>query len=227
MTIASSQSVPPANNPRRAPRRGDGAAFSGGQRGHCGTSAAERPDRGLRRLGEVSLADERELDRGRQRGRQSRAPSWATSAAGGLDTTTISSVLGSSSRACSAAMVERPATALDRSRPPTPSAAVTPTPAASSRHSSCWQPVPDAATMPTGPGSTECENPRPTPPITAVPQSGPRTSSPRSAATSFSRTSCSTGTLSEKTITSHPASRASIASVNACRPGTEINASPA
>ena len=46
--------------------------------------------------------------------------------------------------------------------------------------SGCWAPVPDAATMPTGPGRTTLAKPSPTPPTTAVPQSGPMTSSPRS-----------------------------------------------
>ena len=71
-----------------------------------------------------------------------------------------------------------------------------------------------------------CAKPSPTPPTTAVPQSGPITSRPRSAALSLSVISCSTGTLSEKIMTSQPASSASIASANACRPGTEISTSP-
>ncbi len=68
-----------------------------------------------------------------------------------------------------------PAPRLERSRPPTPSADETPTPAWSSRASTCWHPVPDAATMPTGPGETTLAKPRPRPPTTAVPQSGPIT----------------------------------------------------
>ena len=59
--------------------------------------------------------------------------------------------------------------------------------------------------MPTGPGWTTLAKPSPTPPTTAVPQSGPITSSPRSAAARLSATSCSTGTLSLKIITSWPA----------------------
>ena len=95
----------------------------------------------------------------------------------------------------------------------------TPTPAWSSSASTCWQPVPDAATIPTGPGDTTLAKPSPRPPTTAVPQSGPITSSPRSAAARLSASSCSTGTLSLKTITSWPASSASIASTNAVRAG--------
>ena len=69
--------------------------------------------------------------------------------------------------------------------------------------------------------------PRPSPPTTAVPQSGPMTSRPRSRAACLSATSCSTGTWSLKTITSQPASRASIASTNALGPGhRDQHASP-
>ena len=102
-----------------------------------------------------------------------------------------------------------------------------PTPAASSRHITCWHPVPEAATTPTGPGRTALANPRPTPPTIAVPQSGPITSTPARSAARLSATSCSTGTLSLNTITSRPASTASIASTSAEPPGTETSASPA
>ena len=44
-----------------------------------------------------------------------------------------------------------------------------------------------AATMPTGPGRTTLAKPRPTPPTTAVPQSGPITSRPRARGPSLSR----------------------------------------
>ena len=77
--------------------------------------------------------------------------------------------------------------------------------------------------MPTGPGRTALAKPSPTPETAAVPQSGPMTSSPRSAPSSLSRISCSTGTLSLKSITFRPASSASIASENACGPGTETS----
>ena len=89
--------------------------------------------------------------------------SSATAGSGGLDTRTMSSVAGSSSSICSAARVERPATAADRSRPPTPRQCETPTPAPSSRHISCWAPVPLAATSPTGPGRTAFAKPSPAP----------------------------------------------------------------
>ena len=102
-----------------------------------------------------------------------------------------------------------------------------PTPAASSRHITCWAPVPDAATMPTEPGRTTLANPRATPPMWAVPQSGPMTSTSAAAAASLRCTSSSTDTLSEKSITDRPEVMASKASVTACCPGTEMTASVA
>ena len=60
--------------------------------------------------------------------------------------------------------------------------------------------------------------------MTAVPQSGPMTSAPREAAYVLRATSSDTGTLSLKTITSRPASSASIASTVALAPGTETSA---
>ena len=75
--------------------------------------------------------------------------------------------------------------------------------------------------MPTGPGEVAFANPRPRPPTTAVPQSGPMTRRPRAVAVVLSATSWSMGTLSLKTMTSWPASSASIASTNALAPGTD------
>ena len=57
----------------------------------------------------------------------------------------------------------------------------------------CWAPVPEAATSPTGPGRTTLAKPSATPETIAVPQSGPITSTPASCAASLSATSCSTG----------------------------------
>ncbi len=88
----------------------------------------------------------------------------------------------------------------------------------------CWAPVPEAATSPTGPRRTTLANPRATPSTTAVPQSGPMTSRSARAATSLSRTSSSTGTLSEKSITEMPCSSASRASMVAYWPGTDTSA---
>ena len=151
------------------------------------------------------------------------ASSSATSGAGGLETTTTSSTESSWSSRQTASRVASPPTSADRSRPPTPRACVTPTPAWSSRVSSCWQPVPDAATRATGPGRQALAKPSPSPPTTAVPQSGPITRRPRSAAIRLSATSWSTGTLSLKSITSRPASRASTASTRALAPGTDTS----
>ena len=89
--------------------------------------------------------------------------------------------------------------------------------------SSCWQPVPEAATRPIRPGRTALAKPSPTPSMTAVPQSGPITRAPREAAYVLSATSSATGTLSLKIITSWPASSASIASTVALAPGTETS----
>ncbi len=77
--------------------------------------------------------------------------------------------------------------------------------------------------MPTGPGEVALANPRPRPPTTAVPQSGPMTRRPCAVAVVLSATSWSRGTLSLKTMTSWPASTASIASTNALAPGTETS----
>ena len=110
------------------------------------------------------------------------ARSAATSSAGGLETSTATSTRGSASSRARAVRVDSPPTSAERSRPPTPYAAATPTPAWSSSASTCWQPVPDAATMPTGPGATTLAKPSPMPSTTAVPQSGPITSRPRSVA---------------------------------------------
>src|ERR671910_140487 len=136
----------------------------------------------------------------------------ATSASGGLETTPISSTAGSASSAARAANVDAPPTAADRSRPPTPTTWRTPIPAPSSRQQSCCAPVPDAATSPTGPGTTTLAKPRPTPPRRAVPQSGPMTRRPSAAASRLRATSASTSTPSLKTITCRPARRAASAS---------------
>src|SRR5450759_5688171 len=84
----------------------------------------------------------------------------STSAAGGLDTTMMDSVDGSEASAARAWRVDRPPTAEDRSRPPTPRQWLMPTPAMSSRHMTCCAPVPDAATRPTDPARTRLAQPR-------------------------------------------------------------------
>ncbi len=247
--MASSQSVPPANSPRSAPaparasvgpaapvlpgmrmparRAAVAASPAAGQTGQAGTCCPVA--RNAASVAAVRSGWPVPMSAnwtGVASAAAYRISSAATCSAGGLDTSTMSSVAGSASSAARAARAERPPTAAERSRPPTPSTALTPAPAASSRQTICCAPVPEAATSPIGPAGTECEKPRPIPATIAVPQSGPITSRPRSAARSFSQTSCSTGTWSEKIITSKPASRASTASANANWPGTEISARP-
>ena len=92
---------------------------------------------------------------------------------------------------------------------------------ASSVETSC-NPVPDAETMPMSPRGTALAKAIGTPAISAVPQSGPISSRPRSMARSFNATSSATGTLSENTIACIPASSALRASAAANSPGTEI-----
>ena len=145
----------------------------------------------------------------------------ATADAGGLETTTITSADRSSTSRSRASSVITPPTAAERSRPPTPISAAFPTPARSSRHDTSCAPVPEAATMPTGPGRSTFANPSGTPSSTAVPQSGPIISRRRRAASAFSRTSSSTGTLSEKHITCRPRRSACSATSAAYVPGTE------
>ena len=226
ISIASSQSVPPANRPRSAPP-GVGAGWPSQDHGSAQlppTASTACRATSVRSLVWPSPGPSRASSTGVPSDPAYDVISAATAGSGGLDTSTISSVAGSSSSRASAARVERPRTAADRSRPPTPRQWLTPTSRVSSMHMTCWAPVPLAATSPTGPGRTALAKPSPTPPTTAVPQSGPITSRPRAAASSLSRTSASTGTLSLKTSTDRPAPSASIASVKACGPGTETRA---
>ena len=153
--------------------------------------------------------------------------SASTPSSGGFETTMTDSVAGSAASARSAWRVERPPTCALRSRPPTPRQWLIPTPAASRRHITCWAPVPDAATIPTDPRRTTLAKPSATPLTTAVPQSGPMTSTSAAAAASLRAISSATLTLSEKSMTEAPASMASKASVTACDPGTDTRTSPA
>ena len=223
ISIASSARVPPQKSPRRPGPVA--AAWSTTQDGHCGTpcpSASSADSTAAVRSGRPAPSV------AQWTGTSSPAAyAWrsaSTSSAGGLDTTMTEVVASSAASAARACFVERPETAAERSRPPTPRQWLTPTPAASSRHITCWAPVPDAATMPTWPWRTALAKPRATPPTTAVPQSGPMTRTSAAAAASLSRTSSSTGTLSEKSITETPRWIASSASTVACCPGTETRA---
>ena len=223
MTIASSHRVPPANSPRSEPpvERAGSASHDQGSRQVSPSASTARRATAVR---SSCPSPSRASSTGVPSDSAYVVISAATAGSGGLDTSTMSPVDGSAASSASAARVDRPPTLAERSRPPTPRQWLTPTPLLSSMHISCWAPVPLAATMPTGPGRTALANPSPTPPTTAVPQSGPITSRPRRAASSLSRTSASTGTLSLKTSTDRPAPRASIVSVKACGPGTETRA---
>ena len=136
----------------------------------------------------------------------------ATAGSGGLEITTMTRVPSSAASSFRPARVISPPTAAVRSRPPTPMACETPTPAASSRQVTSWMPVPDAPTMPTGPRCTALANPSATPSMIAVPQSAPMKSSPSSVARRLSATSVSRLTPSEKQNTCLPASSAAAAS---------------
>ena len=78
--------------------------------------------------------------------------------------------------------------------------------------------------MPMSPRGTTLAKPRGTPPMIAVPQSGPITKRRRSRASRLSAASSSIGTLSEKIMTCSPNSIALRASATAKSPGTEISA---
>ena len=149
---------------------------------------------------------------------------FATSAAGGFDTMTMCLVAGSASSRSIAIRVVMPPTSFLRSRPPVPIACDMPRPARAIRQEISWMPVPDAPTMPMSPRGTTLANARGTPPMIAVPQSGPMTRRPSVRASRFNSTSCSIGTLSEKIITSRPERIAFKASAAAKSPGTEISA---
>ena len=103
---------------------------------------------------------------------------------GGLDTTTIRSTSGSASSRRSASRVASPPTADDRSRPPTPSAcdADPRRPAWSSRREQLLAAGAGRGDDADRPGRTALAKPSPTPPTTAVPQSGPSPAAPREAA---------------------------------------------
>jgi len=111
-----------------------------------------------------------------------------------------------------------------RSRPPVPIAWLMPPPARATRQDTSWMPVPEAPIRPMSPRGTTLANASGTPPMIAVPQSGPITRRPRSRASRLSAISSSIGTLSEKIITLRPNASALRASAAAKCPGTEISA---
>ncbi len=105
-----------------------------------------------------------------------------------------------------------PPTSFPRSRPPSPMAWLIPRPRFETMQLTSWIPVPAAPTMPTGPRFTTLAKPSATPPMIAVPQSGPITMRPSRSAFRFRATSSSIGTLSLKIITCIPRSSAASAS---------------
>ena len=153
MAIASSHSVPPENSPRMNPRRGarsDGAGHSRERRyRHGRASTAPSPSTRSGRRDRVRRSRPASASPSSRR-RRERA--WPPPRPAASRRRPPASCRGACRAVAIAARVERPPTAADRSRPPTPRTAVTPTPAASSRQLTCCAPVPDAATTPTGPG---------------------------------------------------------------------------
>ena len=126
ITMASSQRVPPANNPRRDPAP---AAVAGAACGAAGGSQVcswgQLPPRvsTARRAASVRSgcpAPRKASCTGVASPSAYALISSATSLAGGLDTTMTSSVAGSSASMARACRVDRPPTAAERSRPPTP-----------------------------------------------------------------------------------------------------------
>ena len=157
-TSASASSVPPTNRPcRRVPVPGRVVPWTG----QLGDVATEPAQQVLGRLREVGPAGPQ------QRGQHRRAQPLGVRRERGGDL--VGRWLGDQQRELDgrgrrragrrAVRVASPPISADRSRPPTPYAAATPTPAWSSSASTCWAPVPDAATMPTGPGATTLANP--------------------------------------------------------------------
>ena len=113
---------------QQARPRAAGARSDAGHDGHAGHRHAERAQGVLDGRGQVVLRRRRaaRTRTGVASRRAADAVRSPTSGAGGLDTTTISSVAGSASSACRAWSVERPLISADRSRPPTPSTWLTP-----------------------------------------------------------------------------------------------------
>ncbi len=102
-----------------------------------------------------------------------------------------------------------PPTSVDRSRPPVPIPCVIPTPMRVRLLVTDCNPVPAAATTPTGPGVMALAKPSAIPLMMAVPASGPMTSRPFSRPISLSAFSSSTVTLSLNRKTCLPFASAS------------------
>ena len=148
----------------------------------------------------------------------------ATDGDGGLEISTMWRVAESASSMASAASVLIPPTGSLRSRPPTPRACETPYPACAIRLDTSCMPVPDAPMIPIAPCGIWLAKASGTPPMMAVPQSGPMTNNPAATASRLSETSSESETLSLNSMTFSPARRALRASAAAKSPGTEIRA---
>ena len=106
----------------------------------------------------------------------------ATRRCGGLEISTMWRVAGSASSRSMAAKVESAPTSPLRSRLPTPMACEMPLPACAIRQLTSCRPVPDAPIRPISPRGTRLAKARGTPPMMAVPQSGPITRRPSACA---------------------------------------------
>ena len=111
----------------------------------------------------------------------------ATDGDGGLEISTMWRVAESPSSMSSAASVLIPPTGSLRSRPPTPRACETPYPACAIRLDTSCMPVPDAPMIPMAPCGIWLAKARGTPPMMAVPQSGPMTNNPAATASRLER----------------------------------------
>ena len=205
MTIASSHRVPPANSPRSEP-----PVERAGSTSHDQGSRQVAPSASTARRATAVRSSCPSPSRAKSTGVPSDSAyvviSAATAGSGGLDTSTMSSVDGSAAssakrgpgRATADARREVPAADPEAVADADPGCCRAGTSAAGPR---CrWRP----RCRPARAGPRWRTRARHRPP-TAVPQSGPITSRPRRAASSLSRTSASTGTLSLKTSTDRPA----------------------
>ena len=159
---ASPSSVPPTNNPRSIDRRYPRSAEPGDRPGrHVVAQPPQHATRRRRsgRAGRRRAARTRPGSPGRRRTPRISAATSARRRLGDHHDQLDRGVLVEPAQRLAGGQPARPRRTgrgrRRRARTPTP------TPAWSSSASSCWQPVPDAATMPTGPGEMALAKPRP------------------------------------------------------------------
>ena len=134
-------------------------------------------------------------------------------------------VAGSASSRSIAISVVMPPTSALRSRPPVPMAWLMPRPARAIRHETSWMPVPDAPMMPMSPRGTTLAKASGTPPMMAVPQSGPITSRPSCARLALQLDLLARGARCRRRSSRRGRARIAFrASAAAKSPGTEISA---